>query len=267
MYLIRSIRRILFTGVLPAVSGMLIVFVLGAHRAMSVPSAPFDQNTQQILASCVVTGALEGVDVSEYAGTISWTQVAQTKAFAYSRARDGVTLTDTTFLTNYAHIKNAGMKAGAYLFFEPAQDPVQQANLFVAQLRQAGFVSGDLAPAIDVEVTGGQISTTITDRLQIAISIIENSFHITPAIYTGPAGWNAGIGSPAFGADPLWVANWGVTCPSLPVGWNAWAIWQYADTGIVPGIVGTVDLDRSNGSVLPIYTGTEYSLYLPLVIR
>ena len=266
MTLIASLRRILLVCISPAVFYVLIAFALGIRPAVSAPFAPFNQGVQNPFAGCPVTGTLEGVDVSDYHSTISWTQVAQTKSFAYTRARDGVTFTDTTFLTNYVRIKDAGLKAGAYLFFEPAQDPVQQANLFVAQLRQAGFAFGDLTPALDVEVTGGQVSTTIVARLQTAVTVIKDSLHVTPVIYTAISLWNPNVGSTAFGSDPLWDAYYHPDCPSLPTGWNTWALWQYTDTGTVPGIGNFVDLDRSNGA-LPIYTGTEFLLYLPVVIK
>ncbi len=267
MILIALLRRILLACASPAAFYLLVAFVLDTRPAINAPAAPFDQSVQNPSASCSVTGTLEGVDVSEYHSTISWTQVAQTKSFAYARARDGVTFTDTTFLTNYVHIKSASMKAGAYLFFEPAQDPIQQASLFVAQLRQAGFAFGDLAPVIDVEITGGQLSTTIAARLQTAVNVIEGSLHVTPVIYTAPSWWNANVSSTAWGGDPLWVAYFRPDCPSLPVGWSTWTLWQYTDTGMVTGIGSFVDLDRSNGAALPIYTGTEFLLYLPPVLK
>lgn len=47
----------------------------------------------------------------------------------------------------------------------------------------------------------------------------------------------------------LWVANWGVSSPSLPRAWTSYAFWQYADNGTVPGVVGNCDLDTFNGSM------------------
>ena len=57
------------------------------------------------------------------------------------------------------------------------------------------------------------------------------------------------MGSTAFGSDPLWVANWGVSCPDLATGWSNWVFWQYSDTGTVGGISGAVDLDEFNGTL------------------
>ena len=57
--------------------------------------------------------------------------------------------------------------------------------------------------------------------------------------------YNAGA---TFGGEltdyPLWIAEYGVSTPSSQVNWDAWAGWQYSDTGTVAGISGYVDLDH-----------------------
>jgi lysozyme len=209
---------------------------------------------------CASGTPLQGIDVSYYqgsyfGGSINWTQVAQSGlSFAYARAADGTGFIDPDFQTNYAGIKQVGMKAGAYLFFEPSQDPTAQANVLVTQLQEAGFASGDLQPVFDVEVTDGQSSTTIAANLQTAINVVKQTLGATPVIYTGWSFWNTYVNSTTFGASPLWIANWNVTCPTLPVGWSTWAIWQYNDNSTVPGItVNVVDADESNGPTLPVF--------------
>jgi lysozyme len=211
---------------------------------------------------CASGTPLQGIDVSYYqgsyfGGSINWTQVAQSGlAFAYARAADGTTFLDPDFFTNYFGIKAAGMKAGAYLFFRPEQDPTAQANILVTQLQEAGFAAGDLQPVFDVEVTDGQSSTTIAANLQTSISVVQQALGATPLIYTSWGFWNYSVNSTAFSANPLWVANWFVTCPGLPNGWSTWSVWQYNDNSTVPGItVNVVDADESNGPTLPCYNG------------
>ena len=224
-----------------------ICFFVGAPRPVRALASSQSPN-----AICPGSGALEGVDVSDFKGVIDWSPVAAAgKVFAYARVGDGDAYTDTTFITNYIGIKSAGMQAGGYWFFHPDQDPAQQAGQFVGRLVQAGYATGDLAPMLDVETTGGQISTTIASHLQTALSVVESSLHVIPVIYTNPAFWNASVGSSAFGGYPLWTANFNVSCPAVPTAWSNWVLWQYTDSGSVAGISGFVDLDRSNGAVLP----------------
>jgi GH25 family lysozyme M1 (1,4-beta-N-acetylmuramidase) len=207
------------------------------------------------------SASLQGVDVSYYQGSaqnpptsINWCQVAQSgRAFAYARAADGYQFIDPDFQINYTGIKQIGMKAGAYLFFRPEQDPTAQANTLVTSLQQASFDASDLPPVFDVEVTDGQSASTIVVNLQTAITVVQQSLGVTPAIYTSWGFWNYSVGSTAFGTDPLWVANWFVASPTLPIGWSTWVIWQYNDNSTVPGITGSVDGDQSNGLTLPVY--------------
>jgi lysozyme len=198
---------------------------------------------------CPVGSVLEGVDVSVYDGTtIDWNQVAGAgKAFAFARVSDGTSDVDPTFDTNYAAIKAAGMIRGAYQFFEPAQDPVAQANLLLSKI--GTLRPGDLPPVLDIEVTGGQLPATIVTNIQTWISTVQQATGVTPMIYTAAGFWNGSVGSSNFAADPLFAANYGVTCPDLPTGWLTWQFWQYADNGSVPGIGIDVDLDQFNGSM------------------
>lgn len=251
---------VLLLANLPATtSGALAGPSRGASHPLGAPSA------------CSVPGALEGVDVDSYQGTIDWTQVAQAgKTFGYARVSDG-TAVDATFQTDFSGMKSAGLKAGAYLFFEPAQDPTAQANLLVSALNQAHFAAGDLTPAIDVEITGGQTAGTIVANLQTAVNVVWAAFGVVPVIYTGQSFWDTSVGgSTSFSQDPLWIVLVSTSCPTPPNGWSTWTLWQYSFSGQVNGISGLVDLDESNGPTLPIYTPTnsgQYRVYLPAVFN
>lgn len=200
----------------------------------------------QAFASVCASGPTQrGVDVSIFQGTIDWPTVAASGiSFGYARVADG-TNPDPTFQQNFQGMQWAGVQRGAYLFFEPNQDPVAQADTLISALLFNGYGPGDLPPIFDVEVTGGIMSAAqIAASLQVALDRVQSVLGVTPGIYTGPGWWNGNIGSTAFGRYPLWVANWGVTCPTVPMGWSTWQIWQYADNGHIGGIPATVDLDQ-----------------------
>ena len=207
-------------------------------------------------AECSGDDYATGIDVSKYQGTIDWPAVAASGTdFGMARIADGLTIPDATFQRNYAGMRANGITPGSYLFFEPRQDPVAQANVIVAALTTAGFRVGDLPPAIDVEVTGGQSPATIAAKVRTAVTTIQDALGVTPFIYTSPGVWNRIVGSTGFGDVPLWVAHWIVACPRLPAGWSEWSLWQYASTGFVPGIAGSVDLNQTAAASLPVYTG------------
>jgi GH25 family lysozyme M1 (1,4-beta-N-acetylmuramidase) len=201
---------------------------------------------------CPAGATLRGVDVSVFQGTIDWTRVRTSGvAFAFIRVSDG-TFQDTEFSANYSGAKTAGVTRSAYQYFEPADDPVVQANLLLQKI--GTLEPGDLAPALDVEVTGSQSAAVIVSHIQTWITSIEKATGRVPFIYTSSGFWNASVASGIFSGVPLWVANWGVSCPNLPTAWTNWSFWQYTDAGSVPGIPNVVDLDEFNGSARELLT-------------
>ena len=159
-----------------------------------------------------------GIDVSAYQGSsIAWHSVASSGiSFAYIRAADGAGSPDGQFGTNWRGAVAAGVTPGAYLFFEPNQSPVAQADLLISQLRSVGFTHGDLVPTIDVETTDGEPQSVVVANLRTAVNTVSAAIGALPAIYCSPSWWNGNINSAAFTLDPLWVANWFVSQPSVP---------------------------------------------------
>ncbi len=203
----------------------------------------------QALTVCASGTVTKGVDVSVYQGTINWGSVKGAGiTFAFARVSDGTGTLDTQFAANWKGMKANGIVRGVYQFFEPGEDPTKQADLLLAQVKADGdFIAGDLPPVMDIEVTGGQTDATIQANMQTWLTAIENAIGRKPLIYTSP-GFSSHFGG-KFTAYPMWVANWGVSCPSMPSGWTSWKFWQYADSGTVNGISGNVDHDEFNGSL------------------
>ena len=204
------------------------------------------------------SGPLRGIDVSAYQGSsIAWHSVAASGiSFAYIRAADGAASPDGQFGNNWRGASAAGVTPGAYLFFEPNQSPVAQADLLISQLRAVGFTHGDLVPTIDVETTDGEPQSVVVANLRTMVNTVSAAIGSLPAIYCSPSWWNGNVNSAAFTLDPLWVANWFVSQPSVPEnnwGGTGWQVWQYSDAGSVPGISGAVDLDQGGTRSLPYY--------------
>jgi lysozyme len=221
---------------------------LGALAAAcaSGPSAEKVGASASDIVSCPAS-TVEGVDVSYYQGSIAWSEVAASgRRFAIARVSDGTGFPDPQFSTYYAGIKAAGMVRGSYQFFRPEQSASAQADLVIQAV--GTLEDGDLPPVLDVEVTDGESSATIVAGITAWVSQIKASLGVEPIIYTAPGFWDGISGAGGLSGTTLWVANWEVSCPSLPSTWSEYSIWQYSDTGSVPGISGQVDLDRFNGT-------------------
>ena len=225
-----------------------IVAVAGSFLVLSPRSVSEAQTANQ-----------RGIDVSSYQGpSINWHAVAASGiSFAYIRAGVGSSLADVDFQTNWTRASAAGVAPGAYLFFHPANDPHAQARLLIRQLQSVTFGAGYLVPAIDVETTDGLPPSAVVASLQTAVNDVQSTIGALPAIYASPSWWDGHVQSSNFTGDPLWVACWCGSSPSLPAnnwGGQGWQAWQYTSSGSVPGIPGNVDLDMGDPGP-PLFSG------------
>lgn len=200
-------------------------------------------------AVCAPGETLFGIDVSYYQDTIDWNAVAADGVqFAIVRVSHSTQFFDPQFEANLAGARAAGIHTGVYQYFEPADDPIAQADLLLDAL--GPLLPGDLPPMIDVESTGGLGPSAINDAIHAWIDRVEGQLGVKPIIYSGYYFWNDNIGSSDFGAYPLVIPWYGVDCPGgVPTGWDMWTFHQYCDCGSVAGISGNVDVDRFNGGL------------------
>ena len=202
-----------------------------------------------------VWNCVSGVDVSNWQGSIDWSQVAAAGyRFAYVKASEGTAYTDPWYAVNRANANAFGIMIGAYDFAQPSIVPGQaeaEADYFVSIATPR---SGDLVPVLDLETTNGltpaQLQTWVTHWLYR----VYQWTGVRATIYVSPSFWSTYMGNSTWfatnGFRTLWVAHWTAalqpTVPALGWGGNNWSFWQWTSSGTVPGISGPVDLDRFN---------------------
>src|SRR6185437_115907 len=91
-----------------------------------------------------------GEDRSSFQPVSSWSG----DYFGIAKAAEGTGWQDPTFAANWANLKAAGIPRGAYHFFHPADDPVQQADFAWDVVQAQGWEDGDFIVA-DVEILSG----------------------------------------------------------------------------------------------------------------
>ena len=196
------------------------------------------------------TDAVRGIDVSHFQGQIDWTQVAASGIqFCYVKATDGIAFSDVRFQSNLAGSKAAGLLTGAYHFLRAGSDPEKQAESFLHLVPK--LETGDLPPVLDIERDDGASASVILDAILAWVQAVENVLLRRPIIYTYASFWNSTLaGSRRFDDYFLWIADYGNrSSPRLPSGRTGYQIWQFSQTGSVPGIAGNVDLDRFSASL------------------
>lgn len=193
--------------------------------------------------------AVHGIDVSHYQARIDWDTIAtQNVDFAFVKASEGETITDSLFCNNWDAIKRVGMKRGAYHFFRPTVSPLNQAHNFISQVRLG---PGDLPPVLDIEVVDGVDKQTLHENLRAWLVIIEDYYRIRPIIYTNLKFYQKYIDE-YFDEYPVWIARYNTKKPYLGNDRN-WLFWQYGNRGKLAGIKGFVDFNVFKGTLLDLH--------------
>ena len=205
-------------------------------------------------------GTGNGVDVSHYQGTIDWTKVHTSKNFAYAKATEGTSYTDSEFATYWPAMQSAGIPRGAYHFFRASKDGKAQADYFANALLSHGFnASTDLAPMLDLEVTDGVSASTVITQARAFLAEAQAKLGTTLILYTGPSFWTSTLGNPDFSSQPLWIAQYtSAAQPKVPSHWSNYTIWQFSQSIPVTGIGSAgVDNDRWQGATSPDASATS----------
>ena len=205
-----------------------------------------DEEEQVATPDCRQGPTTPGIDVSYHQETINWKRVRRAGVlFAFIRASDGTTFGDPMFVKNWANAKKVGILRGAYQYFRPEENATAQADLLIAAIKHD---RGELPPVIDIESDGGKSPAQIRRSVQIWIERVRAKLGVEPIIYTGPDFWRNKVGGADLTTQPLWLAHYTTSCPTIPPPWTAWTLWQHTDRGRVPGIDGPVDLDVFAGT-------------------
>jgi lysozyme len=203
-------------------------------------------STGSDLTSCATGSTLRGVDVSSYQGSVDWSAAkASGISFAFAKATEGETLVDSTFAANWAGMKAAGVVRGGYHFFHPDESATAQASFVLSTV--GSLEAGDLPIVLDFETLDGVSEASAVADAVTFLQTVTQATGKTAILYMSAEFLSGSYASLA--PYPLWVANYGVSCPGLPSGWSSWTFWQDGDSGSVSGISGGTDVDEFNGSL------------------
>lgn len=194
-----------------------------------------------------------GIDVSSHQGEIDWGKVASSGVeFAMIRlgfrgyGQEGTINLDKYFLQNIRGAADAGLKVGVY-FFSQAITPeeAEEEALFVLDnLDQAGVyldypVVYDWEPVSDSGArTNGLDVITLTDCAITFCQAVEEEGYIPMVYYNTPVGYTRYDLSRLTDYD-VWYAQYA----QWPTMYYDYRIWQYTDSGKIPGISTRVDMN------------------------
>jgi len=208
-----------------------------------------------------------GIDVSRFQGAIDWPTVASSGikfAFVQASRGSGADCTvkpgqcgaDPMFATNRVAAESSGIRVGPYhrafaaggTAVDARADAIAEADVFLTGV--ASLQTGELVPVLDVETPfSGMTAASLRTWIRVWVKKVTKRLGRKPMIYTNASSWGATGNTLEFAKAkyPLWVAEWGVSRPSVPASnWagHGYSVWQYSSSGTVPGINGKVDQDR-----------------------
>lgn len=189
-----------------------------------------------------------GVDVSDHQGQIDWNAVAQSGVrFALVRVgnrgtTEGGLFEDERYRENIQGAQAAGLTVGAYFFSQATTvQEAQEEARFVKERLSGLELTGPVA--FDLEITPGSRveGLTQTQATACARAFCQEaaSLGTGPMIYGNSADLEL-YDQKLLSDYPLWFAQYQTESPACTL---PFLIWQYTDSGQVPGIATPVDLN------------------------
>lgn len=188
----------------------------------------------------------QGIDISEFQGSVDWNKIARTCSFVFVKATQGEHWIDPYFTRERVRmIHSSNLPFGPYHFADNSStDGAAEAEHFVAVARATGWrPSSDLPGVLDIESgVGGRVGVRFIRRF------VKRYRHLcghNPIIYTGNF-WREALGNPiVLSRCPLWLAAYTSSWHGfVPRAWRKPHFWQYTDHFHCPGVSSPCDGDR-----------------------
>jgi lysozyme len=196
---------------------------------------------------------LHGIDVSHYQGTIDWTYLDNLTdknkkrvkiSFAFVKATEGRSIQDPMFKSNWENIRKTDIIRGAYHYFVPTRNALEQARNFI---RNVELVDGDLPPVLDIEKLGNPGAAKLRENVKIWLNEVEKHYGMKPIIYSYIDFYEKYlIVDEDLRKYPFWVAHYDRKKIEFQ---ESWLFWQHSDKGRIPGTDAKVDFNVFNGNM------------------
>ncbi len=193
-------------------------------------------------------GKVVGIDVSEFQGKVDWEEVEildekYPVQFVFIRATAGNDRVDRQFKKNWEGAKENKIMRGAYHYYRPNENSIEQADLFIKTVK---LQKGDLPPVLDIEkLPKNQSLDSLKKGLKRWLTKVEKHYQVRPIIYSGER-YYADFLKEEFGDYLFWIANYNFYREKIE---DDWLFWQFTEKASLPGIKHRVDVNIYNGDI------------------
>lgn len=196
----------------------------------------------------------KGIDVSEWQGEIDWEQVKESGIdFAILRVGyggDDERQDDKYFERNVSECERLGIPYGVYIYSYATNTERARSEaahvlrlveghhlaypIFFDMEDNSTLVRNPVSNGVDIQATQKRLAE-IAETFCAAIE--EAGYPV--GVYANLSWLNEYLTAECFSRWYTWVAQWNTTCTYT----GDYTLWQYSDTGEVPGIAGRVDMN------------------------
>ncbi|URM37314.1 glycoside hydrolase family 25 protein [Flavobacterium anhuiense] len=193
-------------------------------------------------------GKVIGIDVSEFQGKVDWEEVEildekYPVQFVFIRATAGNDRVDRQFKRNWEGAKENKIMRGAYHYYRPNENSIEQADLFIKTVK---LQKGDLPPVLDIEkLPKNQPLDSLKKGLKRWLNKVEQHYQVRPIIYSGERYYSDFL-KEEFGDYLFWIANYNFYREKIE---DDWLFWQFTEKASLPGIKHRVDVNIYNGDL------------------
>ena len=193
-------------------------------------------------------GKVIGIDVSEFQGKVDWEEVEVLEEkypvqFVFIRATAGNDRVDGQFKKNWEGAKENKIMRGAYHYYRPNENSIEQANLFIKTVK---LQKGDLPPVLDIEkLPKNQPLDSLKKGLKRWLTKVEKHYQVRPIIYTGESYYDDFL-KEEFSEYLFWIANYNFYREKIE---DDWLFWQFTEKASLPGVKHRVDVNIYNGDL------------------
>ena len=164
-------------------------------------------------------------------------------SYVYLKATEGASLVDDTYERNLTEARRVGLSVGSYHFYRPNVDWKKQFDNMTSVVKTE---NQDLVPIIDIEHRGSVSAEDFIADLRSFIEKVTAYYGKKPLLYTYHNFYNRYLQG-EFTDYHFMIARYRSDSPALNDG-KDYIMWQYTQTGSIPGIRGHVDRSKIMGN-------------------
>lgn len=211
-----------------------------ADSTFSVPGVPLE-------APEVGSYPLRGADVSMWQDAIDWDALGKAGlSFVFVKATEGARKVDPGFSRNWAGAKKAGLRRGAYHYWDFCGAGAAQAAHVIATVPrddEALPLTVDLEDSRPCRLPSRE---AFQKSFAVFLARVEKAYGKKPLLYVNYSIYERYLSGGGDHGLRLWISDPHHAAPAMPEA-AAWTFWQYSFRGTLPGIGTAVDLDVFNG--------------------